>query len=88
MSPSFFPAASLYAAVEHSPVGTLFFNQSFEITYANPAAAALPDGPSVGMDIRDLTGPLDPEENGREPRVLRRGKRSFPYRLTRIQDSG
>ena len=88
MSPSFFPAASLYAAVEHSPVGTLFFNQSFEITYANPAAAALPDGPSVGMDIRDLTGPLAPEENGREPRVLRRGKRSFPYRLTRIQDSG
>lgn len=88
MSPSFFPAASLYAAVEHRPVGTLFFNQSFEITYANPAAAALPDGPSVGMDIRDLTGPLDPEENGREPRVLRRGKRSFPYRLTRIQDSG
>lgn len=88
MSPSFFPAASLYAAVEHSPVGMLFFNQSFEITYANPAAAALPDGPSVGMDIRDLTGPLDPEENGQEPRVLRRGKRSFPYRLTRIQDSG
>ena len=51
MSPSFFPAASLYAAVEYSPVGTLFFNQSFEITYANPAAAALLGGPAVGTEI-------------------------------------
>ena len=66
MSPSFFPAASLYAAVEYSPVGTLFFNQSFEITYANPAAAALLGGPAVGTDIRDLTGPLDLEADGKD----------------------
>lgn len=87
MSPSFFPAASLYAAVEYSPVGTLFFNQSFEITYANPAAAALLGGPAVGTDIRDLTGPLDLEADGKEPRVLRQGDRSFSCRIACIPDS-
>ena len=55
MSPSSFPAASLYAAVEYSPVGTLFFNQSFKITYANPAAAAL-----LGLSLIHISEPTRP----------------------------
>ena len=87
MNPSLFPAASLYASTEYSPIGTLFFNQDFQITYVNPAAACLLNGLTAGADIRDLTGPLDLEKSGEELQTLRQGSRSFPFRLTSIPDS-
>ena len=87
MNPLLFPAASLYASTEYSPIGMLFFNQDFQITYVNPAAACLLNGLAAGTDVRDLTGPLDLEKSGKELRTLRHGGRSFPFRLTSVPDS-
>ena len=86
MNPSLFPAASLYASTEYSPIGILFFDQDFQITYVNPAAACMLNGLTAGADIRDLTGPLDLEKSGEELQTLRQGGRSFPFRLTSVPD--
>lgn len=86
------PCTVLRSVICDTPNGVLFFNEEFEILFANRAASQMLEL-SAGKiyDVRELTGPLNlsaVDKDGMKTSTMRHGGYVLHYRLVSVRELG